>query len=214
MFRDRIEAGQKLAEKIAASFPLIKKGFILALPRGGVAVASELAERLNLPMDIIVTRKIGAPLNPEYAVAAVSSHQTVLNKRENVDAQYLKEQESRERQEIQRRMKEYRGKRPYPRLRDKTVILVDDGLATGLTMQTAILEVKTYKPLKIILAVPVAPPDTVLQLKTTVDKTIVLQEEPMFFAIGQFYQNFEQVSDEEVKTLLNADWQKWEKTGE
>lgn len=201
-FYDRRQAGQKLAKVISQKFPQIKNGIILALPRGGVVVGSEVAIDLNLPLDIVVTRKIGAPLNSEYAIAAVSSHKIILNKREVIDQEYLKKQTFQERQEILRRMGEYRGHRPYPQLAGKTIILVDDGLATGLTMKAAIEEIKLHKPAKIILAVPVAPPETVAELKKMVDATVILYEEPIFFAVGQFYEHFQQTSDREVKDLL------------
>lgn len=200
-FFDRRKAGQKLAEELD-KLPKIKNGIILALPRGGVVTAAEIATKLNLPLDILVTRKIGAPLNPEYAIAAVSEHEVILSKREKVNPSYLKEQIKKERQEIQRRMEDYRGNRPYPQLQGKTVILVDDGLATGLTMEVAIREVKSFEPSKIIVAVPVAPPETYEYLKTLADQVIVLNIESMFFAVGQFYESFEQVTDQEVKELF------------
>jgi len=202
MFRDRIDAGQKLALKLKAKYPKIKNGVVLALPRGGVAIGYEIAQKLNLPFDIIVTRKIGAPLNPEYAVAAVSAHELIVSSRENPDPEYLEGEARKERQEIQRRFKEYRGPKPEIDLKNKTVILVDDGLATGLTMEVALREVREKNPHRIILAVPVAPPETIERLKKIVEEAIVLSIEPMFFAVGQFYDDFSQVSDEEVKNLL------------
>lgn len=200
-FRDREEAGEKLAERLA-DYQNVKKGIILALPRGGVVVGAEISKELNLPLDIIVTRKIGAPFNPEYAIAAAGLNQVILNEKESIDQQYLKEQLQKERLEIQRRLKAYRGQRPEPKIKGRTIILVDDGLATGLTMQAAVSEVRRKNPAEIILAVPVAPPETLKKLEKLVDKTVVLKIEPVFFAIGQFYENFTQVSDQEVKDLL------------
>ena len=202
MFRDRIEAGQKLAVALQTKFTTIEKGVVLALPRGGVVIGYEIAQKLNLPLDIIVTRKIGAPFNPEYAVAAVSEHELMVSPRENPDPNYLKKEVEDERQEIQRRLKEYRGQKPEVDLKNKTAILVDDGLATGLTMEVAIREVREKNPRRIILAVPVAPPETIERLKKLVDETIVLNIEPMFFAVGQFYEDFPQVSDEDVRKYL------------
>lgn len=201
-FRNRQEAGQKLAKKLKEKHPIIKNGIVLALPRGGVVVGAEVAKALSLLLDVIVTRKIGAPLNPEYAVAAISAHEMIVSPRENPDKKYLEEETKKERQEIDRRVREYRGDRPEIDLKNKTAILVDDGLATGLTMAVAIKEVKLQNPAKIIIAVPVAPPETIDNLKPKVDEIIVLNIEPMFFAVGQYYEIFGQTTDKEVINLL------------
>lgn len=201
-FKDRQEAGQKLAAEIRSRIAKDEKGLILALPRGGVVLGAEVGKDLGWPLDIVVTRKIGTPLNSEYAVAAVSENELIISPRENPDEKYLAEQTQKERQEIARRLKEYRGSKPKIDLKNKTVILVDDGLATGLTMEVAVKEVKSDSPQKIMIAVPVAPPETVEKLKLQVDEIIVLNIEPMFYAVGQFYENFPQVSDKEVKKLL------------
>ena len=203
-FRDRKEAGQRLADLLWQKISDIKNGIVLALPRGGVVVGREVAKKLNLPLDIIVTRKIGAKENPEYAVVAVSAHSIVYGNSVWIDKSYIEEEIQAQREEIERRMREYRRDEPYPVLKGKTVILVDDGLATGLSMQAAIEEVKLRKPAKVILALPVAPPDSLKKIKPMVDETIVLSEEPLFFAVGQFYENFEAVPDEEVKNLLST----------
>ncbi len=202
MYKDRIEAGKKLCQKLMEKVPQISNGIILALPRGGVVVANEIAKTLKLPLDIIVTRKIGSPLSEEYAVAAVSEHEIVLNPREKSDRKYLTSESTKERTEIQRRLKEYRGDRKKLDLRNRTIILIDDGLATGLTMEVAISEVKRQNPKKIIVAVPVAPPETAEKIKSQIDELIVLNIEPIFFAVGQFYKFFPQVSDNEVKGIL------------
>ena len=202
VYRNRSRAGQLLGQKIIEKFPKLKNTIILALPRGGVVIGAEISKVLNLPLDIIVTRKICAPLSPEYAVAAVSENEVVLNPREDIDKKYLENETDKERQEIKRRLKEYRGNRSKIDLKNKIVFLVDDGLATGLTMEVALLEVKRYSPLKIVIAVPVAPPETIEKLRQKVDDLIVLDIESMFFSVGQFYENFPQVTDEEVKELL------------
>ncbi len=202
MFKNRKDAGQKLAKKIIEDYPNVGNAIILALPRGGVVVGAEISKILNLPLDIIVTRKIGAPLNPEYAVAAASEHEIILNPRENIDKEYLEMEAKKERQEIQRRLKEYRGGKPEIEIIGKTVILIDDGLATGLTMEVAIQEVRRQNPGKIILAVPVAPPETIEKLRPKVDEVIVLNIEPMFFAVGQSYEIFSQTTDKEVIEFL------------
>lgn len=202
MFRDRMDAGQKLASELKTKYPKIKNGVVLALPRGGVVIGYEIAKKLDCPLDIIVTRKIGAPLNPEYAIAAVSEHEMIVSPRENPDKKYLEEETKKERQEIARRVREYRGDRLEIDLKNKTAIIVDDGLATGLTMIAAIKEIRLSKPAKIIIAVPVAPPETVENLKRIVDDIIVLNTEPLFFAVGQFYEDFAEVSDEDVTKYL------------
>jgi len=206
MFKDRTDAGQKLAEEIKKrNWDLTERdSIILALPRGGVVVAGKIAKDLKLPLDIVVTRKIGAPLNPEYAVAAVGEHAIILNPREEIDENYLREQTAKERLEIKRRLISFRGKKACPKLEDKITLLVDDGVATGLTMEAAIKELRFYHPQKIIVAVPVAPPDTIDRIKNLVDEIIVLSIEPLFFAVGQFYQSFGQTQDDEVKNILNS----------
>jgi predicted phosphoribosyltransferase len=141
-------------------------------------------------------------MNPEYAVAAVSENELIISERENPDPEYLKTESAKERQEIQRRLKEYRGQKPEIDLKNKLAILVDDGLATGLTMAVTIKEVRLQNPAKIIVAVPVAPPETVEKLRSQVDEIIVLNIDPDFFAVGQFYDEFPQVGDDEVKELL------------
>ena len=135
-------------------------------------------------------------------MAAVSEHKIITSPSENPDNQYLKQEIQKERREIARRLKEYRGGRDKLELKNKTIFLIDDGLATGLTMAVAIAEVRGQNPAKIILAVPVAPPETVERLRSKVDDILVLSIEPMFFAVGQFYEDFPQTTDEEVKKLL------------
>lgn len=204
MFQNRIEAGKKLAPEIkkAISAEDLEEAIILALPRGGVVTGAKAAKELKIPLDIIITRKIGAFLNSEYAIAAVSQNELIINPRENPDPIYLQKEAKKQRKEILRREKVFRQGRPAPRLENKTVILIDDGLATGLTMKAAILEVKKQKAKRIIVAVPVAPPDTVSEISQMVDKIIFLDAPEPFFALGQFYQNFPQVSDEEVIRIL------------
>jgi putative phosphoribosyl transferase len=199
IFKNRIDAAQKLAELIEKND--LHEAIVLGLPRGGVIVAKEIARKLNLTMDIVVTRKIGAPFNEEYAIGAVSEHELIMSNNEYSE-QYAQKEILIQREEIKRRTNIYRGDKKLPILKNRTVILADDGLATGLTMLVAVKEVKIYKPQKIIIAVPVAPPETVEKLKSEVDEIIVLNIEPMFFAVGQFYEEFNQVSDDEVMRLL------------
>lgn len=210
-FYDRKEAGQRLAQKLKPQKLKPKNSIILALPRGGVIVAKEVAKVLKIPLDIIVVRKIGYPQNPEYAIGAVGeSGKAVLGKEElGISKEYIEEQIKKERQEIERRLREYRGERETPDLKDKTVLLIDDGLATGLSMKAAVKEVEVKNPDKVIVAVPVAPPETVEELKKEADlprgkagKIICLETPSPFFAIGNFYTNFPQITDQEVKEAL------------
>jgi len=200
-FKNRQEAGRLLAEEIRRRYPDLDNGIVLALPRGGVVVGEKIAKDLGYLLDIVVTRKIGAPGNPEYAIGAVSANTIVLGK-ESVDKQYLDKAIKKERQEIRRRIIKYCGNRTVRQLKGKNILLVDDGLATGLTMMAAIKEIRRQKPNKIILAVPVAPPKTTDDIKKIVDDVIVLKIESLFFAVGQFYTDFSEVSDQEVIKYL------------
>ncbi|MGA2667018.1 MAG: phosphoribosyltransferase family protein [Patescibacteria group bacterium] len=204
MFRDRIQAGRKLAEELQNKMPKILNGIVLALPRGGVVVGAEIAEKLSLPLDIIVTRKIGHPANPEYAIGAVSEHEIILNPNEEFNPYYISTQAIKERREIIRRKNLYGGKKPAIPLVGKTVFLVDDGVATGLTVQVAVMELKTLKPRQIIVATPAISPSTLAQLQKKVDAVVTLIVEPKFYAVGQFYKDFPQISDNEVKHILQG----------
>ncbi|MEM5801813.1 MAG: phosphoribosyltransferase family protein [Candidatus Aenigmatarchaeota archaeon] len=205
MFRDRTEAGKRLAE-ILTKFKN-ENPIILAIPRGGVVVADEIAKNLNANLDIIVPRKIGAPGNPELAIGAVAQDGSLyidenLVKDLGVSENYIKKEMKKELQEIERRLKKYRKRKKYPSFKNKTLILVDDGIATGATMKAAIQFLKKQNPKKIIVAVPVAPRDTVNELEKIVDEVIVV-EKPIFMgAIGEFYVDFRQVEDEEVINIL------------
>jgi putative phosphoribosyl transferase len=206
MFYDRYEAGQKLASALK-KYRDKRNVIILAIPRGGVVTGFEVAKALNVPLDIVVARKIGAPGNPEFAIGAVSekgeiilNEETVSNYRISQD--YIKKEAKSQRAEVKRRLTEYRGKKKPINLKNKIVIITDDGIATGASVKAAISSVKTENPKKIILAMPVAPPGTIEELKKQVDEAVVIEKPSMFFAVGQFYQIFDQTSDEEVKKIL------------
>jgi putative phosphoribosyl transferase len=210
LFRDRKEAGKLLAE--ALSFLKARKKedvVVLAIPRGGVVVAKEVADALGAPLDLIITRKIGAPGNPELAIGAVTQDGEVITVPGllsvlRVSDRYLNDEAARQVDEIERRMREFRGDRPYPSLAGKTVILVDDGIATGSTIQAAIQSVKRRKAAVVILAVPVGPPETVSKLSKIVDRVVCLSTPEPFYAIGHFYGEFEQVDDDTVREILRA----------
>lgn len=205
MFQNRQEAGRLLSQRL--KYLKGERVIVLAIPRGGVVVGYEVAESLGCLLDIIVVKKIGAPGNEELAIGAVGPENIVvwdesLCRRVGVGGKIKEEKwqiKSKEREEKERLL---RGKQPLPELSGKTVILVDDGVATGATTEAAIRFVQGQNPQKIILAVPVAPPDSVEKLKPQVDELICLEVEPDFWAVGQFYQEFPQVEDEEVIKIL------------
>jgi putative phosphoribosyl transferase len=206
MFRDRIQVGKLLAEQIEG-LEKIDRPIVLAIPRGGVPVAREIALVLRAPLDLVITRKIGAPGEPEFAVGAVTQDGEMIVDKETVrmlgiSERYLQEEKARQTQEIHERMRKYRGNRPYPDLARKTVVIVDDGIATGNTMIAAIKSLRKQKPASIIVAVGVAPRETVEKLLQVADRVICLDTPEPFYAIGQFYEKFEQVGDEEVTRML------------
>lgn len=205
LFEDRKDAGRKLAARLA-----VYKGncsFVLAIPRGGVVVAYEIAKALDAPMDLIIPRKLGAPWNPELAIGAVTQDGTVVLNDEivqqlDVPKNFIDYEVAEQIKEIERRMKRYRGEAPPPELAGKTVILVDDGIATGATTRAAVRSIKKGKPKRLVIAVPVAPPEAVRLLAKEADEVVVLDTPEWFMAIGQFYNNFDQTSDEEVVDLM------------
>ncbi|OGY41952.1 MAG: phosphoribosyltransferase [Candidatus Buchananbacteria bacterium RBG_13_36_9] len=206
IFKNRQDAGQKLAEKLK-EFKDQKETIILALPRGGVVTAFEIAKELNLPLDLVVPRKIGAPHNEEYAIGAITESGEGIFNQEVIDSlkiskEYLNNKVTEEKKEAERRLKTYRQDRPILNLENKTVIIVDDGIATGLTMRAAIKSVREKGAKKIIVAVPVSAKDSLKIIQAEVDKVICL-DAPLFFgAVGAFYEDFGQTSDEEVIELM------------
>lgn len=203
VFKDRIEAGKKLAKK----FKTTKNLVVLAIPRGGVVLGAEIAKKLKAPLDIIVARKLGAPGSPELAIGAVTADGEMnldeeLIERIGVDYGYILKEQEEQMKEAARREEVYRERRPKPNLKGKTVILVDDGLATGATMEAAVKSAKASRVSKIIVAVPVAPRDTAAHFEKIVDEVVVLDVPEIFGAVGEFYSDFLQVSDEQVIEIL------------
>lgn len=206
IFDNRIDAGQQLAERLLdlRDNPRV---IVFGLPRGGVPVAAEVANAINGPLDVLLVRKIGTPGREELAMGAIASgDQIVLD--QQIIAQFavtedqIQETVSRETEELQRRERVYRGDRPYPELRDKTVLLIDDGLATGSTMLVAVRAVKQQYPRQIIVGVPVAAPDSVEMIAQEVDRVVCISSPPGFQAVGQWYRNFLSTSDNEVIEIL------------
>ncbi len=213
MYKDRVDAGQVLARILKKKE--IVDGIIMAIPRGGVVLADQVSKVLNLPLDIIIPRKIGASYNPEVAIGAVTQDGTVFLTENKQLLQFagkgsIKNIVEQELNEIKRRMLEYRGNTSYPDYTGKAVIIIDDGIATGFTTRAAIMSIKKiFKPHKTILAVPVAPVDVIEKLGAEVDEIVCpLVPEP-FYAVGQFYENFDQVTDEEVIQILHKRGGEW-----
>jgi putative phosphoribosyl transferase len=205
-FHDRHEAGQLLAKELAALRGR-KDVIVLGVPRGGVVVAYEVAKALGAPLDVYITRKIGAPYNPELAIGAVASDGTLvldhdLIERIGVPDSYVQQETARQRQEIKRRLAAYRGSRPEADLQGKTVILVDDGVATGATTLASLRAIKARQPAQLILAVPVGPEDTIQVLSSEADQVVCLYTPDLFWAVGAFYSVFDQTPDAEVIQLL------------
>lgn len=206
IFSSRQEAGKLLAEKFVG-----REGnfHVLAIPRGGVIIGAEIAQVLKCPLSLIITRKLGAPGNPELAIGATTSSGGLVLDRElvrklKIPATYVEEEEMKQIAEARRREVVY-SQALDPNLTGKIVILTDDGIATGATVEAAIHAIRNKLPEKIILAIPVAPSSTIEELKVEVDELIALQAPDDFYAIGEFYLSFPQLTDEEViKTLKQA----------
>ena len=205
IYKDRHDAGRALAEKLKKYAD--ENPVIIGIPRGGVVLGYEVAKALNAPLDIIVARKIGAPQNPELGIGAIAPGKvTILNNELvsmlSVSKQQLERIIEQETSEMNRRINVYRKGLPDLDLNNKTVIVVDDGIATGISTMAAIASIKLSKPKKIILAVPVCPSDSVNKFEENVDEFICLNARADFYAVGQYYDNFEQTTDEEVIDLL------------
>ena len=206
-FRDRVDAGQQLAKALASYKQ--QNPVVLALPRGGVPVAAEIAAALDAPLDLILVRKIGVPFQPELAMgAAVDGRDPVVVRNENViriagiEESEFATARDHELVEIERRRKLYLGERPHPELKDQTVIVVDDGIATGATTRAALRAIRMREPRKLVLAVPVAPTQTLRDLRNEADEIVCLEDYEIFGAIGVYYKDFSQVADEEVIETL------------
>lgn len=209
-FGDRQEAGRLLAEELKNLGLGGKDTVILGIPRGGLIVAAEIAHKLNVDLDIMLSRKIGAPANPELAIGAVSEDGSlfiddVVAFHTGADKPYIKQEKARQMTEIARRAALFRSVRPKVSLKDKTVIVTDDGLATGSTMQAALWAIRKEEPKKIIMAIPVSPQEALARISASADETICLRIPSFFSAVGQFYRNFVQTEDEEVLEILKAE---------
>ena len=204
LFKNRTEAGKKLAELLSdyASEDVI----VYALPRGGVVLGAEIAKALHAPLDLIITKKIGHPSNPEYAVCALAEDGAPIcnqSELEMLGHQWLEEEKHKAREEIERRREEYVGNTTQKDIKGKTAIIVDDGIATGLTMIASIEEMKLHEPKEIVVAIPIVPYLTSLKLEGMVDKVVYVEATSDFLgAVGAYYEDFTQVGDDEVKRIL------------
>ena len=209
LFSDRSEAGERLAARLE-----IYRGrepLILAVPRGGVVVAGPIHEAIGGELDLIITRKIGAPHQRELAIGATSGDGFImlndeLISRIGIFPDYIKKAAAKEQAEIARRLKLYRGERSLPQIEGRLVIVVDDGVATGYTMLAALRSLREQKPAELALAVPVGPPETFDRLKNEVEALVYLEAPVDFAAVGQFYRSFDQVSDDQVVAILKKTW--------
>ena len=206
-FRDRAEAGGELGERLAEGYAGRPDVLVLALPRGGVVVGREVAERLDAPLDVVVVRKLGFPGQSELAMGAIASGGVrVLNEalldQTGVSEALVEDVVARERVELERREALYRSDRPAPDVAGKTVLVVDDGLATGSTMLAAVQALRSLRAGRIVVAVPTAPRQTCEALEDMADEVVCLRQPEPFYAVGLSYEDFAEVSDDEVRALL------------
>lgn len=205
-FKDRSQGGEMLAQRLTA-YAGCNNALVLALPRGGVPVGAVIAKNLELPLDVLLVRKLGMPGHAEYAIGAIASGGvSVLNAEAmsifRIPPEVIEEVAQREMREIERREKLYRDARPAPQLRERVVILADDGLATGSTMEVAVRVARAANPSRLIVAVPVGSREACEKLQSMVDEFICLSIPEPFFSVGQWYDDFDQTSDNEVIALL------------
>jgi predicted phosphoribosyltransferase len=205
MFFDRDDAGRKLARALGE---LPEDALILGIPRGGVVVARAMADVLERPLDVLVVRKLGAPHNPELAIGAIgpngaiSLDESVLSALQGVPPEYIEREAAAQLAEIGRRMHLYRGDAPYPDVRGRCCVVVDDGIATGSTARAALHWLRGVEARPVDLAVPVAPERTARELEKEADRVVVLYAPATFVAVGQWYEHFDQVEDDEVVAAL------------
>lgn len=210
-FKDRTDAGRQLASKLRKYADT--DSLVIAIPRGGVVVGYQISNELHIPLEIIIPRKIGAPMQPEFAIGAVAGRDILMINKEviqhlDIPQNYIIDEAKRQRQEIVRRDQVYNAGRERISPEGKTVILVDDGIATGYTMIASARVIKKMNPARLIIAVPVAPPDSIPMLKSEADEVIVINTPSPFHAVGEWYDFFDQTTDEEVITLIHSSTEK------
>jgi putative phosphoribosyl transferase len=209
-FHDRVEAGRKLAERLKA-YAQRSDVLVLGLPRGGVPVAYEVARALQVPLDLLLVRKLGVPGQEELAMGAIATGGVRILNEEVVQTfgipdHVIEAVTASAQQELARRERLYRGDRSAPEVQDRTVILVDDGIATGATMRAAVAALRYLHPACLIVAVPVAPPPVCKALQAEADDFVCLLSPPFFLGVGAWYEHFPQMTDDEVRALLEQAW--------
>ncbi len=214
IFRDRREAGSQLAKTLRKQGYDGENTLVLGIPRGGLVVADEVANTLFATLDVIIARKLRAPYQPELGIGAVvnGDHITVnedLSRAVGATSEYLNREIAYQKEEIERRLRFYRGEHPVPEVSGKTVIVVDDGIATGYTFRAALESLRELHPDRLVASAPVAALDSVEMLKPFADEVVCLHTPVSFYAVGAWYQNFDQVSDEEAAAILHRNWSRW-----
>jgi putative phosphoribosyl transferase len=219
IFRDRRDAGDRLAQAVA------QRGYegdgllVLGIPRGGVVVAAEVARRLDAPLDVVIARKLRAPYQPELAIGAVISgdHLRIVNEElaraAGATPEYVEAEVQRQQAEIAQRMRAYRGDRPPPDLHGRTALVIDDGIATGYTFRAALEGLRRMHPARLVAAVPVAPRESLVSLRTFADDIVCLTTPEPFMAVGAWYEDFSQTTDAEVIELLHENWAEYAAEG-
>lgn len=207
-FKNRVDAGEQLADALTER--RVEADIVLAIPRGGLPLGRAVADALDVPLDVVVAKKIGAPGNPEYAIGAVASDGSVWRNESafrgtGPDEEYFQSRREIEAANARQKARRYRGGRDEPDLTDKTVVVVDDGVATGSTLRACLTKVNRLDPSKVVLAVPVGPPGTIRELETLTDEVVCLETPSQFRAVGQAYERFDQVSDEEAMAYLERE---------
>lgn len=205
VFQDRTQAGEQLAELLIQES--VEADIVLGIPRGALPVARPVADAFEVPLDIVVGSKIGAPSNPELAIGAVASDgSTWLNddliEQLEIPEAYIEEEREQEAENARQKAERYRGDREPPELSSKRIVVVDDGIATGATARACLRQLRQSDAARVVLAVPVGPPDTIESLTSDADEVIAVESPPHFTAVGQFYERFEQVPDQEAMAYL------------
>jgi predicted phosphoribosyltransferase len=214
IFRDRREGGRQLAAALAKRGDKGQNTLVLGIPRGGLVVAEEVAQALSAVLDVIIARKLRAPYQPELGMGAVvnGDHVTInedLSRAVGATQGYINLEIAYQKEEIERRLRFYRGEHPAPEVSQKTVIVVDDGIATGYTFRAALESLRKRHPNRLVAAAPVAAHDSAEMLKAFADEVVCLHTPVSFFAVGAWYQNFDQVSDAEAAAILHRNWSRW-----
>lgn len=209
VFQDRTDAGHQLADRLDQED--VEADIVLGIPRGALPVAHPVADALDVPLDIVVASKIGAPNNPELAIGAVASDESTwlnedLIEQLNVTDEYLEREREREAENASEKADRYRENRDPPELTEKRIVIVDDGIATGATARACLRQVDEAEAERVVLAVPVGSPDVIEELRADADEVIAVESPSHFSAVGQFYEQFGQVSDEEAMTYLDDDY--------